>query len=230
MKVGVLGGLGPKATVYFMDMVVDNTKASCDQEHLDMLVYNHATIPDRTSYILNNNLDNPVNYLIEDAKMLENCGCNFLVMPCNTSHFMYDEINNSVDIDLINMPQEVSKIINENNNIKKVGIMATSGTLKCKIYERYLKKDIYYPSDEVNEQVMNLIYNKVKKGIKVNKEEFYDVLNIYFNHGCDMVIMGCTELSVIFRYNKLYDDKRIIDSLKVLVDCTIKKAGKSIIS
>ena len=142
MKVGVLGGLGPKATVYFMDMVVDNTKASCDQEHIDMIVYNHASIPDRTSYILDNSCDNPIPYLISDAKMLENLGCNFLVMPCNTSHFMYDEIQESIKIPLINMPYEVGKLINENNEIKKVGILATKGTLKAKIYERYLEKEI----------------------------------------------------------------------------------------
>ena len=221
MKVGVLGGLGPKATVYFMDMDVDNTHASCDQEHIDMIVYNHASIPDRTSYILDNNCDNPIPYLIEDAKMLEKLGCNFLVMPCNTSHFMYDEIQNSISIPLINMPKEVADVINKDDEIKKVGILATAGTLKAKIYERYLSKEIFYPSDETNNKVMDLIYNKVKKGISVDKQEFYEVLEEYFDNDCDALIMGCTELSVIVRDNDLYFDNRIIDSLKVLVDKTI---------
>ena len=226
MKVGVLGGLGPKATVYFMDMIVDNTKASCDQEHIDMIVYNHASIPDRTSYILDNSCDNPIPYLISDASNLENLGCNFLVMPCNTSHFMYDEIQNNINIPLINMPREVSNIINKDNDIKKVGILATSGTLKAKIYERYLQKEVFYPSEETNNKVMDLIYNKIKKGIKVNKKEFYDVLDEYFDNGCDALIMGCTELSVIVRDNDLYFDNRLIDSLKVLVDKTIEIAKK----
>lgn len=221
MKVGVLGGLGPKATVYFMDMVVDNTHASCDQEHIDMIVYNHASIPDRTSYILDNNCDNPIPYLIEDAKMLEKLGCNFLVMPCNTSHFMYDEIKESVNIPIVNMPEEVSNIINNNKEIKKVGILATLGTLSAKVYERYLEKEVFYPSEETNDKVMNLIYNKVKKGIKVGKQEFYEVLEEYFDNDCDALIMGCTELSVIIRDNDLYFDSRLIDSLKVLVDKTI---------
>lgn len=226
MKVGVLGGLGPKATVYFMDMVVDNTKATCDQEHIDMIVYNHGSIPDRTSYILDNTCDNPIPYLIEDARMLENLGCNFLVMPCNTSHFMYDEIQESINIPLINMPKEVSNIINKDSEIKRVGILATKGTLKAKVYERYLEKEVYYPSDETNNRVMDLIYNKVKKGIKVNKQEFYDVLEEYFDNECDALIMGCTELSVIVRDNDLYFDNRLVDSLKVLVDKTIELSGK----
>jgi len=221
MKVGVLGGLGPKATVYFMDMVVDNTVASCDQDHIDMIVFNHASIPDRTSYILDNNCDNPIPYLIDDACMMESLGCNFLVMPCNTSHFMYDEIQNSISIPLINMPKEVSNIINNCSDIKRVGILATAGTLQAKIYERYLEKEVFYPSDETNDKVMNLIYNKVKKGIKVGKQEFYDVLEEYFDNDCDALIMGCTELSVIVRDNDLYFDNRLIDSLKVLVDKTI---------
>ena len=226
MKVGVLGGLGPKATAYFMDLVIDNTKASCDQDHIDMIVYNHASIPDRTSYILGNSNDNPVPYLIKDAKMLESLGCNYLVMPCNTSHFMYDEIQESIKIPLINMPYEVGKLINENDEIKKVGILATKGTLKAKIYERYLEKEIFYPSEETNNKVMDLIYEKVKKGVKVNKQEFYDILEEYFDNDCDALIMGCTELSVIVRDNDLYFDNRLIDSLKVLVDKTIELSGK----
>lgn len=226
MKVGVLGGLGPKATAYFMDLVIDNTKASCDQEHIDMIVYNHASIPDRTNYILGNSNDNPIPYLIKDAKMLESLGCNYLVMPCNTSHFMYDEIQESINIPLINMPYEVSWLINENSEIKKVGILATKGTLKAKIYERYLEKEIFYPSEETNNKVMDLIYEKVKKGVKVNKKEFYSVLEEYFDNDCDALIMGCTELSVIVRDNDLYFDNRLIDSLKVLVDKTIELSGK----
>ena len=228
MKVGVLGGLGPKATADFMDLVIDNTDVTCDQEHVDMIVSNHATIPDRTAYILDNTKDNPVPYLIKDAKLLESCGCNFLVMPCNTSHFMYDEISKSVNIPLVNMPYEVSKIVNSNPRIHKVGIMATLGTLKSKVYERYLEKEIYYPEDSVNDEVMDLIYNKVKKGISVSKKEFYDVANKYFLAGCDLIITGCTELSVIVRDNDLYEDNRIIDSLKVLADKTIIDAGKKL--
>ena len=228
MKVGVLGGLGPKATADFMDLVIDNTDVTCDQEHVDMIVSNHATIPDRTAYILDNTKDNPVPYLINDAKMLESCGCNFLVMPCNTSHFMYDEISKSINIPIINMPYEVSKIVNNNPRVHRVGIMATLGTLNSKVYERYLEKEIYYPDDSVNNEVMDLIYNKVKKGISVSKKEFYDVANKYFLAGCDLIITGCTELSVIVRDNDLYEDNRIIDSLKVLADKTIVDAGKKL--
>ena len=222
--VGVLGGMGPKATMYFSNLVIETTKALKDQDHINMLIYNHAEIPDRTDFLLGKSNDNPIPYLISDAKMLERSGCDFLVLTCNTSHFAYDDIVKEIKIPLINMPYEVCKIINNNHKIKKVGLMATVGTIKAGVYERFLKKEMYHASDELNNEVMHLIYDKVKKGKKVGKEEFFNVLNKYFNDGCDLVIMGCTELSVIIKDNNLYDDERIIDAMKVLVDKTIEYA------
>lgn len=224
--VGVLGGMGPKATIYFCDLVIDNTKALKDQDNINMLISNHATIPDRTDYLLGKSDISPLSFLVNDAKMLEQDGCDFLVLTCNTSHYFYDAIQKEINIPLLNMPKETCDIINSNPSIKKVGIMATSGTIKSKVYERYLKKEVFIPGEELNNEVMDLIYNKVKKGISVSKDEFYHVLNQFFNHGCDMVIMGCTELSVIVRDNDLYHDTRIIDAMKVLVDKTILEALK----
>ena len=225
-KVGVLGGMGPKATNYFGDLILECVNAPRDQDNIDMVISNHASIPDRTDFILGKSNDSPVPYLINDARMLESCGCDFLVLTCNTSHYFYDDIVSNITIPLLNMPKEVCDIINSNDSVKKVGILATSGTLQARVYEKHLKKEIYYPPKEVNDEVMNLIYNKVKKGMSVSKDEFYSVLNSYFDNGCDVVIMGCTELSVIVRDNNLYSDIRIIDSMKVLVDKTIELAKK----
>ena len=224
--VGVLGGMGPKATVYFDDLIIENTPATKDQEHINMIVSVHSSIPDRTDYILGKSSVSPLPFLIHDAKMLEKAGCDFLVLTCNTSHYFYDDIVKEINIPLLNMPKETCDIINANKKIKKVGIMATSGTIKSKVYERYLKKEVYIPDEELNCEVMDLIYNKVKKGISVSKKEFYQVVNKFFDKDCDIVIMGCTELSVIVRDNDLYSDNRIIDAMKVLVDKTISEALK----
>lgn len=223
--VGVIGGMGPKATVYFNDMVIENTKATIDQENINLIVSIHSTIPDRTAYILGESKNSPLPYLIHDAKMLEECECSFLVLTCNTSHYFIDELEKCVNIPIINMPKEVSLLINKMPNVKKVGIMATTGTIKARIYDRYLKKEIFYPDEKLNKRVMHLIYGKVKKGLAVSKNEFYDVLNDYFDNGCDIVITACTELSVIVKDNDLYSDKRIIDSMKTLVDKTILLAN-----
>ena len=86
ITVGVLGGLGPMASVYFYDMVVNMTDAKTDQEHVDMIITNRATTPDRTAFIVGSSDEDPSNILIDDAKKLEKYGVDFIVMTCNTAH------------------------------------------------------------------------------------------------------------------------------------------------
>lgn len=105
-SVGVLGGIGPLATVYFMDLIIRMTEAETDQEHINMLVSNHATIPDRTDYILGKSEDSPLKDMTDDAKMLEEAGCLFIVIPCNTAHYFFEDIERSVKIPVINIIKE----------------------------------------------------------------------------------------------------------------------------
>ena len=93
ITVGVMGGLGPMASVYFYKMVVDMTDAKTDQEHVDMVITNRATTPDRSAYILGQSDENPVYALVSDAKKLEQFGVDFIVITCNTAHYFYDKIN-----------------------------------------------------------------------------------------------------------------------------------------
>lgn len=228
-SVGVIGGLGPLATSYFMTLVINNTKAEKDQDHIDMVVLNHATTFDRTDYIMGVSSNNPAKTLIEDAKLLQSIGCKFLVMPCNTAHYFYDEITKNVDIDFLNIVEcSINKIKIEN---AKVGVMATDGTLKAKTYQNAIesKKMKYFtPSDYIQKKIMDFIYNGVKKGKKVSRDNFMSVINYFFENGCDYIIVGCTELSVIYTDLKIKDN-RIIDSLTILAKETIKKSGKELI-
>ena len=89
---GVMGGLGPMASVYFYKMVVDMTDAKTDQEHVDMVITNRATTPDRSTYILGKSDENPADVLISDAQKLEQFGVDFIVITCNTAHYFYDKI------------------------------------------------------------------------------------------------------------------------------------------
>ena len=94
---GVLGGVGPLATIYFADLVVKMTDAKTDQEHIAMVILNHSSIPDRTDYILDKTKPNPLPVMIKDAKLLEDDNCDFIVIPCNTAHYFYDEIQNRIN-------------------------------------------------------------------------------------------------------------------------------------
>ena len=108
-KLGVIGGMGPKATQLFMGMVIDRTNADKDQEHIPMVVLNDTTIPDRTSAILNKDESKVLNKLVEDAKLLETTGCKVIAVPCNTSHYFIDNVQSEVCIPIINMIKEIKK-------------------------------------------------------------------------------------------------------------------------
>ncbi len=224
--VGVLGGLGPLATDYFFHLVIEHTKAQKDQDHIDMILFNHAGTYDRTEYIIGKSKNSPLPTLIEDAKKLEALGCSFIVMPCNTSHYFFDEIKKEVSIPFLNMIDiTLQKIKNG-----KVGIMATDGTIKAKVYEKKMREKgliPFLPEEEIQKNIMHFIYHGVKSGKKVSKDDFDKVIEYFFKKGCDYVILGCTELSTIYTDLKIKDE-RIVDSLTSLADATILKCGKEL--
>lgn len=229
--VGVIGGLGPLATTYFMNLVVKYTEASKDQDHIDMIVINQPSTPDRTSFILGESNEDPTETIVNNAKTLEKLGCDFIVMPCNTAHFIYDKIERAINIPFINIVKEtVDYIFDHNQTVKKVGLMATKGTIKAKTYETELKarnSELFIPGENEQLKIMDFIYNNIKKGEPVNMNEFNKIINYYYDNGCDFIIIGCTDLSVIIEDNNI-NDERIVDSTRVLVMKTITEAGKKI--
>lgn len=237
--VGVLGGVGPLATVYFMNMIINMTDAETDQQHINMLVSNHATIPDRTEYILKKSKDSPLEAMIDDARMLEAAGCKFIVVPCNTTHYFFEDIKNSVEIPVLNIIKEailyaleLGKIKNPDKSVKKLGILATEGTVLSGTYSFYGKSEgieCIAPDDEYQKKVNHMIYDCVKAGRSVSLDEIQEVITHMREKGCDGVIMGCTELSVIYEDLNLeaYNDD-VVDSLTALARRTVLECGKKL--
>lgn len=227
--VGVLGGLGPMATVYFYDMVVEMTEAKRDQDHLDMIIMNRATTPDRTAYILGSSDDSPLDYIVRDAKRLEAAGADFLVLTCNTAHYFYNAIVEGLGIPLINMIEETVVHAKKKGN-KKIGILATTGNINTGLYQDMCVKhsmDYYVPSQPVQEMVMDIIYDQVKAGKKADMDQFNKIIEVLKAEECDCAILGCTELSIIKKDEKLPNDF-FVDSSEVLAMTTILKAGRKL--
>ena len=227
--VGVLGGLGPMATVYFYDMVVEMTEAKRDQDHLDMIIMNRATTPDRTAYILGSSDDSLLDYIVRDAKRLEAAGADFLVLTCNTAHYFYNAIVEGLGIPLINMIEE-TVVHAKKKGHKKIGILATTGNINTGLYQDMCVKhsmDYYVPSQPVQEMVMNIIYDQVKAGKKADMDQFNKIIGVLKAEGCDCAILGCTELSIIKKDEKLPNDF-FVDSSEVLAMTTILKAGRKL--
>lgn len=225
--IGVIGGLGPKATTYFMDLVINNTISECDQDNVDLLVCQFSSIPDRTSFILGNSEDSPVPEMIKCARILEREGCKYIVIPCNTASYFFDEVQSRVNSKIINILEETSKVVLKDNP-KRIGLMATDGTIKSGAYHKFIDNNLLFvPDSDYQNKVMNIIYNKVKKNKMVSLKEFEDILNYFRENGCEKIILGCTELSVVYSYLKIkYDD--VVDSLTVLAKKTVKLSGKNL--
>lgn len=229
ITVGVMGGLGPMASVYFYKMVTDMTDATKDQDHVDMVITNRATTPDRSSYILGESDENPVYKLVDDAKKLEQFGVDFIVITCNTAHYFYDKINQSVEIPVLNIVEETVKYAKENGH-KKLGILATTGNVKTELYQNMCDRfniDYFVLDDDRQKKVMEIIYDDIKSGKPADMNKFNKIVDHLKDNGCDGVILGCTELSILKNDNDLGDDL-YIDSLKVLATQTIVKSNRKV--
>lgn len=222
---GVIGGMGPLATQLFYRMVIDSTDAKCDQEHINMIIVNHATMPDRTTAIMNGTIDKVLDKLAKDGQYLEDGGATCIAIPCNTTHAVLDRLQERVSIPIINMVESTAEHIS--NLLKSeekpiVGIMATSGTIKMGLYQDACRKyglEPVIPSPEKQEIVMKMIYDGVKNGGSVSFDDFEAVAGELQDKGAQRVILGCTELSVIREMFSLAN--YYVDAMQVLVDRSI---------
>lgn len=225
---GIVGGMGPLATVELFRLIVENTKSDNDQNHIHILIDNNTSIPDRTAYIIGNGAS-PVPEIVRSAKKLGEMGATILLIPCNTSHYFYNEIYNCTGIEIINMIEETIKMLYLIGN-RSVGILATTGTLRGKLYQEGLSKygiKAIVPSDDEQAETMKFIYEGVKAGNKnYDTIPMQNTIQSMMDQGTENIILGCTELSVGFRERGLCI--KCVDSLKVLSNTAILKAGYKI--
>ena len=226
---GVIGGMGPLATVKLFDKIVQYTDAKCDQEHLRIIIDNNTFIPDRSAYILADGED-PRGQLINSATLLQKSGAEYLIMPCNTAHYFLDDIVKNTDIPFLNMIEETARYIKVNHEgTIKIGLLATEGTHKAMVYDNVFSKyglTVISPSEENRRYIMDLIYN-IKKGIKQeNLEGFYKVIEEMESQDVNLFILGCTELSVAL---DLYNFKgSYIDAMDILAKKAIEFSGAKV--
>ena len=217
-KLGVIGGMGPLATVKFCDKIVLNTEAHNDNEHIDLIVLNHSTMPDRTRCIIENKDTEFLNEIKKDLEILERIGIDVVAIPCNTSHYFYDEFKNFTNLKIINMIEETILEI-KRRGIKKVAVFGTLGTLNSKVYNKYAKEngiEVKELSLEDKKTVMDIIY-KIKETNNLESKDFVEILNRYCNDKT-IGIIACTELSLL----DIPENLNTIDALDVLVNKSIE--------
>lgn len=220
---GILGGVGPLATALLMRMVIENTPAQTDQEHIPMVVFNDPQIPDRTAHILDRSKPNPLPEMAHVAKWLEDAGADYVAIACNTAHFYYDGIAAAVHIPVLNIMRETAQVVCSSSvSVRRVGIMATEGTVESRVFETcFFERGVSLVVPELADQAtLNaLIYDQVKANRPYDIDGFLAVADRLRKRGCDAVVVGCTELSVI--YHDMPAASRpawMYDSLEVLAE------------
>ena len=225
---GILGGLGPMAGVYFYEKVTALTKAECDQEHINVLLTGFADTPDRTAFILGKSTVDPTPRMIECAQTLERAGADLLAMPCNTAHYFYDAVAGSVNIPMLNIIRETLKLVKD-KGASKIGILATEGTLAAGTYPLAAADfgiACAAPTPEEQAVITSIIYNEIKRGKRPDMRAFYRVANRMLDDGCDLLVLGCTELSLLERDYHL--GGRFVDSIDALARATVLACGRTL--
>jgi len=228
--IGIIGGMGPLATVDLFHRIVTLTKAESDQEHIPILIDNNTRVPDRTAAILHGG-KSPVEELIRSAARLENMGADFLIMPCNTSHWFYNEIVRHTNLTLVNMIEETVKYI-DNLGIGRVGLLATDGTFRVGIYDQMFQRfgiNFIKPDPEEQKHVMDVIYNGIKaKNNAIDLSLFHETLRRMESRGVEAFVLGCTELPIAF--DQFLIPNQSINPTEILAMRAIVLAGGQIIS
>lgn len=202
-KIGIIGGLGPLATVDFFNKIVINTNAANDQDNVPILIYNNPQIPDRTKSILYGG-ESPVNAIVHTAKVLENMGADFLAIPCNTSFYYYEQIVEQLRVPLLNMLDLTADYLVD-KGLKNVCILGTEGTLKSRIYHDKLKDrniDVVDIDENMTELLSYVIYDVVKKNdFNVDISNFKEKLKSFRDeNNVDVFVLACTELPILFEH------------------------------
>ncbi len=223
---GVIGGLGPLATAQFLELAVQMTQAKTEQDNLDMIVYNFPSIPDRTGYILGSNLKSPLPGLISCANALNRQGVSCIAIPCVTAHYFHREVQNVVPVPVLNVLGETVSLLRA-AGVARVGIMATDGTIRSRLLARELELagiNPIIPCAQSQEKLMHLIYRNVKSGKPVELEKFLAVQQELLDCGSQVILLGCTELSLIRRDQPLRGN--FLDMMQVLARAAILACGK----
>ncbi len=225
---GILGGLGPRASVYFYYLLTEHTAAACDADHMNIILMSAADIPDRSEYILGKSDRSPLPEMKKNVERLIAAGADLIAIPCNTAHYFFDALQKTTPVPVLNIVQETVSLAAA-NGAKRLGILATTGTVRAGAYQHAasnLGLTAILPEEEEQEALMRLIYNDIKTAAEPNYDCFYEIADHLLSRGCDALILGCTELSLIPK-DARYDRYPMIDSLLVLTAKCISACGKT---
>lgn len=201
-RIGIVGGMGPMAGVLLQKLIIEATPATKDQDHLQVICFTNPQIPDRTVSLQEDNGESYIRTLVGTAHILVNAGVTALVIPCNTAHARFEEVQAAIPVPIVNMIELAAKhLAAVSGNSTKVGILATDATVQGGLYQKELEAhgiEWAIPSDENQVQVMQAIY-AIKAGKDILLLNFIaGAIREFAEQDANILLLGCTELSLCF--------------------------------
>jgi aspartate racemase len=225
--VGILGGMGPDATVTMFQQILRATPAQKDQEHLRILIYNNPKIPDRTAAICENGAD-PLPALIVSAQLLEQAGVDLIVIPCVTAHYFYDGLQAVLDIPVLNIVEEtLAFAAAQHPDCQTLGLLSTLGTLRTGLFQRCApawQLSILTPPEHIlQDYVMQAIY-QIKAGVLSGEptDRLTSAADQLIQAGAQAIIAGCTEIPLALTPSDIAVP--LLDPLKIVAQAIVKRA------
>ena len=247
--IGILGGMGTQAGLDFCNKLAVLNRGKIDQDYPLFLLYNKSNIPGRPESIgiqtsrLTNRFSNSKNKkkyklvldsLLKGCRLLKKDKCKFIVIPCNTAHYWYDDLKKKIKLPIINMPKEV--YIHTKRTCKKnspIGLLATEGTIMTGVYNKFFDTNykLIYPNKLIQKNSVNQAIKLVKMGnVKAAAKRIKPAINFLIKKKCKKIILGCTELPIaIFAFksfDKIKKSKIFLDPNLILANAAMKKYRK----
>ena len=227
--IGILGGMGTQAGLDFCNKLSKLNRGKIDQKYPLFILYNKSDVPGRPENI--NKYNKVLKSLIKGCLLLQKSKCKFIVIPCNTAHYWYEDLQKKIKIPIISMPKAV--YLHSKKNCKKnskIGILATEGTLKTGVYNKFFDKEfkLISPKKSIQINSVNKAIKYVKMGkIKEAEKSIKTAINFLIKAKCKKIILGCTELPIaIFAFKsfkKIKLSKTFLDPNLILADVSMKK-------
>lgn len=222
--IGILGGMGPEATLAFYQKILDKTPATRDQEHIPTLIYSNPQIPDRTETFFSQKSGRIVKALQDSARVLEQGRADFIVVPCISAHLWVHQIQQSITIPVINMVEATLWHLTQ-QRVSKVGLLGTLATMETQIFQKHSNNqlEIHVPPQPICYQVMEII-RQIKGGDKSlpMKKALLNTIEQFEAQGIVKVILGCTDLPLLFQESP--HPAWLIDPMEILADIAVKTA------
>ncbi|TCB73349.1 aspartate/glutamate racemase family protein [Acinetobacter sp. ANC 4173] len=216
--IGILGGMGPQATVDAMNKIIKNTAAHCDQEHIPVITVSIPDIPDRTKSIINQD-NKPLKKMGEYLKILENANVGCIIIPCNTAHFWFDQLQQQTHTKMISIIEATVGFILK-SNAQEICILATSATIDTELYQKKLavhQIPFILPEPEIQQQIMQSIYSYKSGDIAKSKEIMSNIIKLYDFNPARKFLLACTEIPLILEDWIKENPELFIDATDVLI-------------